>query len=169
MSFCHFSLGLAALGKGNLLAIQCKNLSIMCDGNKCRKSGRGGWITFLLLPALPALTIYTIFMNYYALFTFVSCPGAPVLMRIPTVGGAVQSQQRLLRFQGFRALTKGKVNNRTRYLREEHKMMRNFSSAWKAVVSAFQDLSITELWWKITLLLHSINKVLTLNIYIISF
>lgn len=42
MSFCHFSLGLAVLGKGNGLAIQCKNLSVICDGNKCRKSVEWG-------------------------------------------------------------------------------------------------------------------------------
>lgn len=53
--FCHFSLGLAVLGKGNGLAIQCKNLSVICDGNKCRKSvGRGERLNHIpLAPCSP--------------------------------------------------------------------------------------------------------------------
>lgn len=156
MAFCHFSLGLATLRKGYVLAIQCKNLSVICDGNKCRKSGRDGLNHIPLAPWSPG-THYL--YNIYELLCTVyihAMPRSSTVIGIPTVRGAVQSQQCLLRFQGF---TKGKVKSRMRCLRD--KMMRHFSSAWKPVVSAFQNLSITELWWKITLLLHSINKVLT--------
>lgn len=102
MSFCHFSLGLAVLGKGNGLAIQCKNLSVICDGNKCRKSvGRGERLNHIpLAPCSPGThylsNIYeSLYIVYIRVMPRSSSSGqGPPLCEVLCTGSSVCSDSR---------------------------------------------------------------------------